>query len=135
MVMTDDVRETLVSEVEALGLESPEQVADMVLDAAEVGGIEAGREQIAQCILSDLKSLNLASPSALQNMASESDDPLICSKGAGSVHALRRVGNGWRYIGFAVWSCKTQGWVCGSWRAPVSLSEAHEYLADMAWEG
>lgn len=87
-------------------------------------------------ILSDLSDLHLASTSARDNLTSDAGDPLVCSKGAGSVHALRRrSGKGWRYIGFAVWSCRTQGWVCGSWSRPVSLTEAHEYLADMAWEG
>jgi len=45
----------------------------------------------------------LASPLWRENLNSNSDNPLLSSKGAGSVHALRRrAGKGWCYLGFAV---------------------------------
>ncbi len=64
------------------------------------------------------------------------DHPLIASKGAGSIHVLRRRrGKGWQYLGYAVWSCRQQAWVCGSWRHPVSIEQATRHLRNMAWEG
>lgn len=49
-------RETLVAEIEAANLTNPEIVADYVLDAAEKGGIEAGREELAKAITRDVMS-------------------------------------------------------------------------------
>lgn len=46
-------RATLIAEIEAADLESPEQVADMVLDAAARGGLEAGRAKLAACAATD----------------------------------------------------------------------------------
>jgi len=87
-------------------------------------------------VLADVREMTLASNSADANLASSDSNPLVASKGAGSVHVLRRRrGSGWSYLGYAVWSCRTQGWVCGSWNRPISADEAHAHLADMAWEG
>ena len=87
-------------------------------------------------VLAEVREMSLGSPSATANLNSSDGSPTVASKGAGSVNVLRRRrGNGWQYLGYAVWSCRTQGWVCGSWDRPVSADEAHAYLADMAWEG
>lgn len=51
--MAEDIRTTLIAEIEAANLESPEQVADMVLEAAAAGGIEAGRAELAKCVAND----------------------------------------------------------------------------------
>lgn len=84
----------------------------------------------------DVTGMSLASPSAADNLASSTADPLVASKGACSVHALRRrCGRGWQYIGYAVWSCRQQGWVSGSWTRPVDADEAHDALRDMSWDG
>lgn len=84
----------------------------------------------------EVRDMSLASNSAEANLASSGNSPLVASKGAGSVHVLRhRRGAGWQYLGYAVWSCRTQGWVCGSWDRPVDADEAHAHLTDMAWEG
>lgn len=89
-----------------------------------------------EAVLADVREMSLGSPSATANLASTDGSPLVASKGAGSVHVLRRRrGAGWQYLGYAVWSCRTQGWVRGSWDRPVSADEAHAHLADMAWEG
>ena len=89
-----------------------------------------------QTIEREISQMTLAVPSASHNLASDSASPVVASKGAGSVHLLRRRrGRGWQSIGYAVWSCSRQAWVCGSWRSPVSADEAHEHLARMAWEG
>lgn len=86
--------------------------------------------------LSDLESGELVVPSARQNLTSDTADPLVSSKGAGSVHALRRrCGKGWRYLGYAVWSCRRQSWVCGSWSRPVDFATAEAALRNMPWEG
>lgn len=90
----------------------------------------------SKAVLADVREMSLASPSASTNLDGLGENPLVASKGAGSVHALRRRrGAGWQYIGYAVWSCRTQGWVCGSWSRPVSADEAHAHLTNMAWEG
>lgn len=89
-----------------------------------------------QTIEQDISRMRLAVPSAARNVASDSSSPIVASKGAGSVHLLRRRrGRGWQSIGYAVWSCAQQAWVCGSWRSPVGADEAHEHLTRMAWEG
>lgn len=46
-------RETLRAEIQDANLVSPEQVCDLVLNDAEVGGIEAGRARLAKCITND----------------------------------------------------------------------------------
>lgn len=43
-------RDALIAEIEAENLESPEQVADMVLGAAKTGGMAAGRAELARCV-------------------------------------------------------------------------------------
>lgn len=87
-------------------------------------------------VLRDICDMHLGVPMAQQNLDSIHDSPMVASKGAGSVCVLRRrCGTGWRYLGYAVWSCRSQQWVCGSWRTPVSATDAHDHLVDMAWEG
>lgn len=48
-IVWDYERQLLITEVVAADLESPEQVADLVLDAHSRGGIAAGRAQLAEC--------------------------------------------------------------------------------------
>lgn len=87
-------------------------------------------------ILSAVSACQYGVSDAPARLASEDDHPLIASKGAGSIHALRRhTTRGWRYLGFAVWSCRSQGWVCGSWKSPVDFPTAEDALRSMPWEG
>ena len=47
--MTETERASLIAAIEAAELESPEQVADLVIDAAEKDGYEAGLLRLEQC--------------------------------------------------------------------------------------
>lgn len=87
-------------------------------------------------VIADLADCQHATPSAAENLLGSQASPLVASKGAGSIHALRRRrGAAWQYIGYAVWSCRQQRWVLGSWDTPVAMAEAAEYLADMDYGG
>ena len=89
-------------------------------------------------VLADVSAMRLGnSLLAAANLDDDLDDaPTVANKGGGSVHVLRRrQGTGWRYIGYATWSCRDQSYVCGSLRHPATADEAHKSLEDMAWEG
>lgn len=87
----------------------------------------------AERIASDLASGALVVPFAARRVAERTtNDPLVASKGAGSIHLLHRDGHA---IGYAVWSCRTQSWVCGSWRSPTDYQTAERHLRNMPWEG
>ena len=51
MTMTDELRAEIVAAVEAANLHWPEQVCDLVIDAAERG--EDWRARLAECIRAD----------------------------------------------------------------------------------
>ncbi len=77
--------------------------------------------------------LSLAEWDIRQRLSRAEGDPLLASKGAGSVHALFRDGE---CIGYAVWSCRLQGWVAGSWDRPIGdYRTAERHLRRMPWEG
>lgn len=87
-------------------------------------------------VIAKIAEGSLTVPSASENLRGDGTSPMVASKGAGSVDVLRRrCGKGWNYIGFAVWSCKKQSYVAGSWSRPLDFEEAHATLKDMAWEG
>lgn len=87
-------------------------------------------------VIAAVAVMELAVPDAAARLDGGEGSPLVASKGAGSVHVLRRMrGTGWQYIGFAVWSCAKQSWVCGSWRRPTTARAAHQALLDMDWAG
>jgi len=88
-------------------------------------------------VLADVSEMRLSTRTASANLGSADDHaPTVASKGAGSVCVLRRRhGKGWRYVGYATWSCRTQTFVRGSWSHPVTAGEAHEALESMDWEG
>lgn len=48
-IVRDYERQTLISEIEQADLESPEQVADLVLDAHSRDGLAAGRKKLESC--------------------------------------------------------------------------------------
>ena len=50
---SEDARNNLLAEIEAADLESPEQVADLVLSALDERGEQAAREQLMSCIAID----------------------------------------------------------------------------------
>lgn len=53
MSVTETQREELLRKIEAADVVSPEQVADMVLAAAERGGYDAGVKQLTACVEAD----------------------------------------------------------------------------------
>lgn len=59
-------------------------------------------------------------------------DLAVTSRGAVSINALFRCG---RLIGYAVWSCRAQGWVVGSWGRPLTFSQAVAAEKHLPWEG
>jgi hypothetical protein len=66
--------------------------------------------------------------------------PLVVAKGSLSIHLLRRLkrnakgdGDGWRELGYAVWSCVSQSWVFGGWDSPVTLQEAARYVSEASY--
>lgn len=52
-MITEKQRQELIDEIEANDMVAPEQVADMVLLAAEKGGYDAGVAMLAKCIEND----------------------------------------------------------------------------------
>lgn len=87
-------------------------------------------------VLTDIKGCEFLVYDYVKRLDTTDDEPLIASKGAGSIHVLRRRRcKDWCYLGYAVWSCRRQAWVCGSWRHPVSIEEAARHLRNMDWAG